>query len=78
MLRRKEAMDEPKEAEAVRVIGTREQHARLLLGSYRRLTGKMLVEPRPGQLLMEAIDEAPIVYSPSTVMRRRQGSWASP
>jgi hypothetical protein len=57
----KKAMNEPNEAEAVRGIGTKEEHARLLLGSYRRLTGKTLVEPLPGQPLKEAIDEAPIV-----------------
>lgn len=55
-------MNEPKEkAEAVQGIGTREGHARLLLESYKRLTGKKLVEPIPGRSLMEAIDEAPIV-----------------
>ena len=52
-------MNEPNEA--VREIGTKEEHAELLLGSYRRLTGKTLVEPRQGQSLQEAIDEAPIV-----------------
>ncbi|MCR2804586.1 MEKHLA domain-containing protein [Paenibacillus soyae] len=54
-------MHESKQAEAVRGSGTKEEHAKLLLGSYACFTGKTLVEPRPGQSLAEAVHEARIV-----------------
>ncbi|MEK3885440.1 MEKHLA domain-containing protein [Paenibacillus sp. PL2-23] len=48
-------------SEAVRWIGTKEEHARLLLDSYKRLTGKTLLVEQAGQSLAEAMEEAPFV-----------------
>lgn len=45
-------------AEEIRGIGSRETHARLLLHSYRRLTGKELLDLPAGADAAEAIDGA--------------------
>lgn len=48
-------------SEEIRGIGTREEHARLLVDSYRRLTGKELLDVPAGMNLAEVIDSADIV-----------------
>lgn len=45
----------------IRGSGSSEEHARLLLDSYRRLTGKELLEIDPQRSFMEQIDETSIV-----------------
>ncbi|MDQ6422717.1 MEKHLA domain-containing protein [Paenibacillus sp. LHD-117] len=48
-------------AEEIRGIGSKEEHARLLQDSYRRLTGKDLLPNMPDRGLTDAIDEAAFV-----------------
>ncbi|MFS0723200.1 MEKHLA domain-containing protein [Paenibacillus sp. 1P07SE] len=47
--------------EEIRGIGTRDMHARLLLDSYHRLTGKNLLSLATDQTAAQAIEQAPLV-----------------
>lgn len=48
-------------ASNIRGVGPRALHARLLLDSYRRLTGQELLDLRPGQTAEQAVEEASLV-----------------
>ncbi|RJE88802.1 MEKHLA domain-containing protein [Paenibacillus sp. 1011MAR3C5] len=45
----------------IRGLGTRAAHARLILESYRRMTGKELLQLKPGEDEAKAIEESSIV-----------------
>ncbi|GBF77384.1 MEKHLA domain-containing protein [Paenibacillus sp. 598K] len=46
---------------AIRGVGSVDEHARLLLGSYRRLTGRDLLALPEGQSPAQALEDAPLV-----------------